>query len=98
MEIKVDDVSLFSLATWEKDVIKYMIPSADFEADMKRRLQWVLQHKCEQCYKRFEDEWLDKLRADPAVDTIPADKQAFVELVIARPDYKDRDARDAEGI
>jgi hypothetical protein len=63
---------------------------------MKRRLEWVLRHKAEQCYIRFEKEWLEKLRNDPSVDSIPKSKEAFVALVKSRPDYKDRKAKDAE--
>lgn len=96
MKVKVDNQEIFELAEWEKDVIKNDIDAADFDADMKRRLEWVLKHKVEQCYIRFEKEWLEKLRADPTVQSIPKSKEAFVALVKSRPDYKDRSAKNAE--
>jgi hypothetical protein len=96
MKISVNDQEVFSLAEWEKDVIKNDIHADDFDADMKRRLEWVLKHKAEQCYIRFEKEWLEKLRADPTVQSIPKSKEAFVALVKSRADYKDRKAKDAE--
>ena len=96
MKIKVDGVDVFQLEAWEKTVIQNDIPTEEFEADMKRRLEYILKHKAEQCFVRFEKEWLEKLRADPSVQSIPTDKVAFVALVTARPDYKDRSKRDAE--
>lgn len=96
MKISVDDQEIFSLLDWEKDVIKNDIHADEFDVDMKRRLEWVLRHKVEQCYNRFEKEWLEKLRLDPSVDNIPKSKAAFVAMVKARPDYKDRKGRDEE--
>jgi hypothetical protein len=96
MKISVNDQEVYTLAEWEKDVIKNDIHADDFDADMKRRLEWVLRHKAEQCYIRFEKEWLEKLRNDPSVDSIPKSKEAFVALVKSRQDYKDRATRDAE--
>ena len=94
MKVSVNDQEVFSLAEWEKDVIKNDIHADDFDADMKRRLEWVLRHKAEQCYIRFEKEWLEKLRSDPSVQSIPKSKEAFVALVKSRPDYQDRKMRD----
>ena len=96
MQIKVDDQKVFQLEEWEKKVIKNDIPEEIFEEDMARRLEWSLKHKAEQCFKRFEQEWLEKLRKDPSVTSIPTDKAAFVEMVMARPDYKNRSKRDKE--
>ena len=94
MKIKVDNQEIFELAQWEKDVIQNDIPSEEFEADMKRRLEWVLKHKVERCYERLEKEWIPKLR-DLGVASIPTDRAAFVALVKGRPEYKNRSQRDA---
>lgn len=96
MKIKVDEQEVFELSAWEKKVIQHDIPAESFQADMKRRLEWVLKHKCERCYERLEKEWIEKLRADPQVSSIPTDKEEFVNMVTARADYKDRSARLAE--
>ena len=48
-------------------------------------------------WKRFQSEWTKKLMDDESfTDAIPSNKTDFVNLVTARPDYKDRVARDAE--
>ena len=96
MKIKVDEVEIMNLPKWKQDVIKNDLLAETFDEDMKRRLCYVWEHKFEQCYKRMQDEWLPKLQDDPAVQSIPADKEAFVQMVMARPDYKNRSAREAE--
>ena len=94
MKISVNDVELFSLTETQKKVLKNEIPSEIFEEDMKRRLEWVLSHKYEQCFKKFKSEWDAKLEA-AGVESIPTNKDAYAELVFAQPTYKDRSAREA---
>jgi len=95
MKISVDDTELYTLSTTQKNVIKNDINADIFDADMKRRLDWVLKHKYEQCFKRLKAEWDVRLPA-LGVETIPTDPDAYAELVFARPEYKDRAARDLE--
>jgi hypothetical protein len=95
MKVLVDDEEVFKLEEWEKKVICNDIPKHILEEDCKRRLEWVLKHKAEQCYNRFEKEWMEKLRKDPTIVSIPTDKKAFVEMVCCRPDYQCRATRDA---
>lgn len=95
MKISVNDSELFTLTETQKKIICNDIPAGIFEEDMKRRLQWVLMHKYEQCFKRLYDEWVPKLSVN-GVEMIPTDKEAFASLVFEQPDYKDRSARDAE--
>ena len=46
--------------------------------------------------KRMIAEWLPKLYADDSVDSIPANEDDMIAMVVARSDYKDRAARDAK--
>ena len=93
MKISVDDVELFSLSAVQQQVIQDNISSDDFDADMKRRLQWVLTHKYDECFKSLMAEWLPILAA--RYPQVPTDKDAFAKLVFSQPDYLDRKARDA---
>ena len=95
MKISVDDVEIYTLTETQKNVIKDSIKSDEFDADMKRRLDWVLKHKYEQCFKRLKNEWEPRLKT-LGVESIPLDDDAFADLVFARPEYKDRLAREAE--
>ena len=51
--------------------------------------------KINNCWKRFQREWTTKLMDDESfTDQIPSNQADFVALVTARPDYKNRKARD----
>jgi len=93
MKIKVDNKDLFELSEVEKKVICNDINDDIFQADMERRLQWVLKHKYEQCFKRLKAEWEPKLAAN-GVRSLPVDKTEFAELVFSQPNYKNRKERD----
>jgi|SRR3954467_2300906 len=93
MKISVDDKELFTLSETQKKVIKNDILSEVFEEDMKRRLQYILQHKYEQCFKRLKDEWEPKLAKSGAA-MIPTNPDAFASLVFDHPEYKNRAVRE----
>jgi len=93
MKISVDGKELFTLTEVQKKVIKNEVLADIFEEDMKRRLHYIIMHKYEQCFKRLKAEWDSKLEK-AGVESIPTNKDAYAELVFARPEYKDRAARD----
>jgi len=83
--------------------IKKRTLTATEEAVLKNDLldvqDWVdkaIDGKVNNCKKRMISEWLPKLYADDSVSSIPASEDEIVAMVIARDDYKDRTARDAE--
>jgi len=95
MKISVDNVELYTLSDVQKNVIKNDINADEFDADMKRRLKYILTHKYERCFERLKKEWDSKL-ADNGVPSVPTDPDAYAQLVFAQPNYKDRKTRDAE--
>lgn len=95
MKISVDDQELFSLTETQKQVIKNDINADVFDDDMKRRLQYVIMHKYECCYKRLKNEWEPKLKT-LGVQSIPLNNDEFASLVFAQPEYRDRKFRDSE--
>ena len=65
--------------------------------DLDQWVQDAVTGKKSNCWKRFQHEWTNKLMNDETfTDPIPSNKTDFVNLVTARPDYKDRATRDAE--
>jgi len=65
--------------------------------DLNQWVQDAVTGKKHNCWKRFQQEWTQKLMNDDSfTDSIPSNKEAFVNLVTARADYKDRATRDAE--
>jgi hypothetical protein len=93
MKISVDDQELFTLSETQKQVIKNDIHEDIFEDDMKRRLQYILNHKYERCMIRLKNEWVPKLK-ESGEKSIPLDDDAFASLVFSHPEYKDRKSRD----
>jgi len=63
-------------------------------------IQKAVDGKINNCWKRMQREWTDKLMNDDSfTDSIPSNQADFVALVTARSDYKNRKARDdANGI
>lgn len=93
MKISVNDEHLFTLTDTQKQVIMNDIHKEIFDEDMKRRLNWVLTHKYEQCFKSLKEEWDVKLLAN-GVRMIPTDPDEYAQLVFSQPDYKCKAARD----
>ena len=63
--------------------------------DIDTWVQDAMTGKINNCWKRMQREWTDKLMNDSSfTDSIPSNKEDFVKLITARSDYKDRKARD----
>ena len=58
-------------------------------------IQAAVDGKVNNAWKRFRNEWTQKLMDDSSfTDPIPSNQADFVALVTARSDYKNRKARD----
>ena len=64
--------------------------------DIQEWVDGAIAGKINQCWKRLEQEWSPKLMDDPNVESIPANKDLYVEMVTSRSDYKDRSQRPEE--
>ena len=63
--------------------------------DIDAWVQEAMTGKINNCWKRMQREWTDKLMNDSSfTDSIPSNKADFVTLVTSRSDYQDRKARD----
>ena len=94
MKISIDGQEVFSLSETQKSVIKSARPYDIFEADMKRRLEWVLTHKYEQCFERLKKEWEPRLKE--RYQMLPSGDEALAQLICSQPDYKDGKAKQLE--
>jgi hypothetical protein len=94
MNFKVDGEDVLTLTTTQKKLLKHFIRDDEFDADMKRRVAYIITHKYEQCFKQFKNKWDPRLLAN-GVTSIPLDPDAYAELVFAQPDYKSRTEEDA---
>ena len=58
-------------------------------------IQAAVDGKINNCWKRMQQEWTNKLMNDESfTDSIPSNQADFVALVMARSDYQNRKARD----
>ena len=58
-------------------------------------IQKALDGKINNCWKRLQTTWTQRLMNDSSfTDPIPSNQEDFVKLVLARSDYKNRKARD----
>ena len=63
--------------------------------DINTWVQDAMTGKINNCWKRMQREWTDKLMNDSSfTDPIPSNQADFVKLILARSDYKNRKARD----
>lgn len=88
MKLKLDEEILMDIEVWMISLMAYDL--IDPLEDIKRRLKYIIQYKCDQCFNRLEQDWMPVLREDPTVEHIPKSKRDFVNLVISRADYKNR--------
>ena len=96
MKISVDDQEVFRLSETQKKVIMNDVLEDIFDADMKRRLEWVLKHKYERCFERLKNEW--SLKLAQRMPSIPTNPDQLAELIFSQPDYKNRSARESTSI
>lgn len=92
MIIQIDSTTVLELS--DTDI-------AALDNDLSSKVDWIkgaIIGKVNQCKKRMISEWQPKLFTDPEVESIPATTDEFIAMVIARDDYKDRTARDAEAL
>ena len=82
--------------------VSYTISNTDEKILLNNILdiqEWVdgaLTGKINNCWNRFEQEWTPKLMDDPNIESIPANKDLYVEMITSRSDYKDRSQRPEE--
>lgn len=96
MKIAVDGQELFELSETQRKVICNDICKEEFDADMKRRLHYILTHKYERCLDRLKKEWEPKLKE--RIASIPTDDDALAEIIFSQPDYKCRSTREKEAL
>jgi len=84
------DISKRTLSSTEEAVLKNDL------LDVQDWVDKAIDGKVNNCKKRMIAEWMPKLYADDSVSSIPASEDEIVAMIVARDDYKDRAARDAE--
>ena len=92
MKISVNDQELFTMSEIQKKVISNDIAIDKLDSDLKRRVNYILGHTYEQCFKRLKAEWESKLAA--RYESVPTDPDALAALIFAQPDYTYKSSRE----
>ena len=82
------DIAKRTLSTTEESVLKNDL------LDVGKWVTGAIDGKVNNCKKRMIAEWTPKLNADESVESIPANEEKLIELIVARDDYKNRVDRD----
>jgi len=84
-----------SLTDTQQKILSNDLYNAADNAGLDKWIQDAVDGKINHCWKRFRQEWIDKLMNDASfTDAIPSNQADFVALVTARSDYKNRKQRD----
>lgn len=97
MKISIDDQECFCLSETQKKVIMNDINEDEFEADMRRRLEYILMHKYERCMERLKSEWMPRLKAS-GLKSIPTDDEELAQVIFSQQEYKGRKQREIESV
>ena len=84
------DIAKRTLTTLEESVLKNDL------IDVGEWVKGAIDGKVNNCKKRMIAEWIPKLNADESVESIPANEEKLIEVIVARDDYKNRADRESE--
>lgn len=86
-----------SLTDLQQKILSNDLYNDTDNAGLDKWIQEAVDGKINNCWKRFQQEWITKLMNDKTfTDPIPSNQADFVALVTARSDYKNRKTRDDE--
>tara|TARA_R110000782_G_scaffold69982_1_gene140661 strand:- start:1 stop:288 length:288 start_codon:yes stop_codon:yes gene_type:complete len=84
-----------SLTDLQQTILKNDLYSDTNNSGIDSWIQDMVDGKIANCWKRMQREWTTKLMNDETfTDSIPSNQEAFVNLILARADYKNRKDRD----
>ena len=87
-----------SLTDLQQTLLSSDLYNATDNAGIDDWIQKAVDGKVNNCWKRMNHEWSNKLMNDPSFTApIPSNKEDFIALVTARPDYKNRKQREDIG-
>jgi hypothetical protein len=92
-----DHTKTITLTETQQKILSNDLYNDTDNAGIDTWLQEAMDGKVNNCWKRFRNEWTQKLMDDSSYnDPIPSNQTDFVNLVTARSDYKNRKTRDDE--
>lgn len=95
MKVQLDGVEIFEIKP--VDILLFEDCIENPTEDIPRRLKYVFEHERDKIFNDLSDEWVGSGKlADLGVDSVPLDREGLVNLITARPEYKNYAERTAE--
>lgn len=94
MKVKLNDEVIFEIDETMMKILSYDLD--DPVSEIKRRLQYIIEHKCDQSFSRMEKDYMGDLRSDPSTTSIPKDKGALVDAIMSLATYNDKKKRNLQ--
>lgn len=95
MKIQIDEAEVLEIT--ETDILLLEDCLMDVPSEIERRVKYPIQNKCEEIYSRLTDEWVKSGKLEElGVDSIPTNRNELINLIVGRPEYKNRVQRAAE--
>jgi hypothetical protein len=96
MFVKLDEEVIFEI-----DDVMIKLLSHDLIdpiEEIKRRLRYIIEHKCDQTFMRMEKEYKQTLSEDQNISFFPKNRREMAELIFQHPSYKNRKQREEEAL
>jgi len=96
IDIKVGETVVYNISDLELILLKSYINEDYLSQTINDWVMCLVRDKCNANAAQFKTEWITRLQADPEVTSVPVANQSFVEMVIARSDYKTEKQKEQE--
>jgi hypothetical protein len=94
MQIKLNDEIIFELSERETQILLYDILPGDLQAEIKRRISWVLETKIQACKERIIQKYEPILKQTE--EFIPTNEEMLLQAMMSHLSYKDKLTRELE--
>ena len=94
IDIKVGDTVVYNISDLELTLLKSYINEDNLQSTIENMVMCLVMDTCNHHAYRFKNEWINKLQQDETLSSVPLSNQAFVDMVIARDDYKTQKVKD----
>lgn len=86
MQVQIDGKTIFEITEIDRLLLADDLINVD--AEIARRLEWVIKHKVDEVFKRFKATWDVYFERNPSIAYIPTGKDEYVRLVTLQKDYR----------
>lgn len=94
MKVKLNDEVVFEIDPTMMKILSYDLE--DPVSEIKRRLQYIIEHKCEISFNRMQLQYMEDLKNDPSIQSIPKSKADLVDAIMSLATYNDKKKRNLQ--